>query len=364
MRIDIVTNQRIVFGRGVAGEAASIARSLGRRALLVTGGDADRYGWLEGELNAAAVFRVRGEPSIDDAQRAAESAKAAGCDSVVACGGGSALDLGKAAAALAANPGGVLDYIEVVGRGMALSFPALPVLAMPTTAGTGSEATRNAVLQAPQEGVKASLRHPSMVPAVALIDPELTLTAPPAVTAATGLDALTQLIEPFVSLKANPFTDALCAEGIHLAAAALPRLFKDGSDIEARTMMSLASLFGGICLANAGLGAVHGLAAPIGGMFGAPHGAVCAALLPHVIEANLRALPEGHPARARYELIGGWVDAAALVRQAGIPGLREYGIEAWHFREIAQKAANASSMKSNPVPLPAEAVAEILEKAW
>ena len=129
-------------------------------------------------------------------------------------------------------------------------------------------------------------------------------------------------------------------------------------------MMSLASLFGGICLANAGLGAVHGLAAPIGGMFGAPHGAVCAALLPHVIEANLRALPEGHPARARYELIGGWVDAAALVRQAGIPGLREYGIEAWHFREIAQKAANASSMKSNPVPLPAEAVAEILEKAW
>jgi alcohol dehydrogenase class IV len=364
VRIDIVTNQRIVFGRGAAGEAVSIARTLGRRALLVTGSDADRYIWLERDLKPAAVFRVRGEPSIEDAMQAADSAKAAGCDSVVACGGGSALDLGKAAAALAANPGGVMDYIEVVGRGMALGFPALPVLAMPTTAGTGSEATRNAVLQSPRHGVKASLRHSSMAPAVALVDPELTLTAPPDVTAATGLDALTQLIEPFVSVKANPFTDPLCAEGIHLAAVALPRLFKDGSDIETRTMMSLASLFGGICLANAGLGAVHGLAAPIGGMFGAPHGAVCAALLPHVIEANRGALDKDHPAASRYRLIEEWVDAAGLVRQSGLPGLRAYGIEERDFVGIAEKAPQASSMKANPVGLSIDQLCAILRAAY
>jgi len=364
VRFDIVTNQRIVFGRGVAREAGSIARSLGRKALFVTGGDPDRFAWLEHELSAAAVFRVCGEPSIDDARRAAESAKAAGCDCVVACGGGSALDLGKAASALAANPGGVMDYIEVVGRGMALPFPALPVLAMPTTAGTGSEATRNAVLQATQERVKASLRHSSMVPAVALVDPELTLSAPPGVTAATGLDALTQLIEPFVSLKANSFTDALCAEGIHVAAVALPRLFKDGSDLEARTMMSLASLFGGICLANAGLGAVHGLAAPIGGMFSAPHGAVCAALLPHVIAANRAALTAGHPAESRYRLVEQWVDTGDLVKRSGVPGLRSYGIKERDFADIAEKASRASSMKANPVELSMDQLCAILGAAY
>jgi alcohol dehydrogenase class IV len=360
VRFDHFTNQRIVFGRGVARQAAEIAAGLGQRVFLVTGGNSERHAWLEAALGAPAVYRATGEPAIDQAREAARLAKERDCDVVVACGGGSALDLGKAAAALAANPGDVMDYIEVVGRGEPLVCPALPVVALPATAGTGSEATRNAVLHDEAGRVKASLRHDSMVPAVALVDPELTLTVPPAVTAATGLDALTQLIEPFVSVKSKTWTDTLCAEGIHLAAEALPRLFRDGSDMEARTMMSLASLFGGIALANAGLGAVHGLAAPIGGMFGAPHGAVCAALLPHVIAANRAALAQDHPAQARYRLIGEWVDLNALIRQAGIPGLRRYGIGEQHFQEIALKAAGASSMKANPAQLSLDAIVEIL----
>jgi len=364
VRFDITTNQRIVFGRGVARQAASSAAGLGSRPFLVTGSKKASYIWLEESLRPAAAFRAGGEPTVEQARRAAAEAKTAGCDLVVACGGGSALDLGKAAAALAANDGDVMDYIEVVGRGLALERPALPVVAIPTTAGTGSEATRNAVLHDGENKVKASLRHDSMVPAVALVDPELTLSVPPDVTAATGLDALTQLIEPFVSNKAKSWTDTLCAEGIHLAAEALPRVFDRGDDLDAREMMSLASLFGGICLANAGLGAVHGLAAPIGGMYGAPHGAVCAALLPHVIAANREWIPADHPARAKYRLIQSWVNVGELVRKAGIPGLRAYGAKPEEFPEIARKAAGASSMKANPVQFKTNVMVEVLARSY
>ena len=363
MRFDIYTNQRIVFGRGVAAEAAGAARSLGQRVFLVTGSGAERSAWIERAIEPVAVYKVNGEPTIESARRAAAAATDAGCDMVAACGGGSALDLGKAVAALAANAGDVMDYIEVVGKGEALPRPAMPVLAIPTTAGTGSEATRNAVLQDENRKVKASIRHASMVPAIALIDPDLTLSAPAGVTAATGLDALTQLIEPFVSSRANPMTDALCAEGIHLAAEALPRLFNDGADAEARAMMSWASLLGGICLANAGLGAVHGLAAPVGAMYGAPHGAVCAAMLPHAMAANKAALAKGHAAKWRYELIDGWVDAGELVRRSGVPGLGAWGVSEQDFEEIAAKAAAASSMRANPVALPVETLVEILRRS-
>lgn len=363
MRFDITTNQRIVFGRGTAAEAAAAARSLGSRPFLVTGHAAERFAWVEEALTPAAVYRTAGEPTVEAARRAALAAKAAGCDMIAACGGGSPLDLGKAVAALASNPGDVMDYIEVVGKGEPLPRPALPVLAIPTTAGTGSEATRNAVLQDETHKVKASIRHPSMVPAIALIDPDLTLSAPAGVTAATGLDALTQLIEPFVSSRANPMTDALCAEGIHLAAEALPRLFANGADADARAMMSFASLLGGICLANAGLGAVHGLAAPVGAMYGAPHGAVCAAMLPHVMSANRAALAQDHPTYQRYRLIANWVDAADLVKRSGVPGLGAWGVREAHFEEIAAKAAAASSMKANPVALPAETLVEILRRS-
>ena len=241
---------------------------------------------------------------------------------MIGLGGGSAIDAAKAIAALAANGGDPLDYLEVVGRGRSLTQPSLPCIAIPTTAGTGAEVTRNAVLASPEHGIKASLRSATMLPRLALVDPELTYSLPAAVTASTGLDALTQLIEPFTSSKANPLTDALCREGMMRAARSLRTAYEDGRDAAAREDMALASLFGGLALANAGLGVVHGFAGPVGGTFHAPHGAVCAAFLPHVMAVNARALRTRQPgsaALARYDEI-----ARILTGQSCRPGRR------WH----------------------------------
>jgi alcohol dehydrogenase class IV len=226
-------------------------------------------------------FPIHGEPTVDLVRHGTRLARDTGCDLVIALGGGSAIDAGKAIAALLANGGDPLDYLEVVGQAKPLSRPSAPFIAIPTTAGTGSEVTRNAVLASPEDGVKASLRSPHMLPALAVVDPELTLDLPQALTASTGLDALTQLIEPYVSNRANPMTDLYCVEGLRVAASALRRAWRDGHDLAARTDMSFASLLGGLALANAGLGAVHGFAAPLGGMFDAPHGALCATLRLH-----------------------------------------------------------------------------------
>jgi len=291
------------------------------------------------------------------------------CDVVISLGGGSAIDAGKAIAAVATNGGEPLDFLEVVGKGRELSIPPLPFIAAPTTAGTGSEVTRNAVLGSSGHGVKASMRSPLMLPRIALIDPELTYGLPPAVTASTGLDALTQLIEPYVSARANPLVDAICIEGMKRAAGALPQAFHDGGDVEARRDMSLASLFGGLALANAGLGVVHGFAAPLGGQWKAPHGALCAALLPHGMAANVAAMraraPE-HPALERYAaiacLLTGKNDAnaengiewvRALCVELNIPALRVWGISQADLAGVVDKAAHASSMKANPIPLTA-----------
>jgi alcohol dehydrogenase class IV len=295
-------------------------------------------------------------------------------------GGGSALDAGKAIAAIAANGGELLDYLEIIGRGQALAKAPLPCIAIPTTAGTGSEVTRNAVLASPAHRAKVSLRSPLMLPKVALVDPELTWDLPPAITASTGLDALTQLIEPYVCSRANPMTDALCIEGIRRAAASLRTAVADGRNATAREDMALASLFGGIALANAGLGAVHGLAGPIGGMFPAPHGAVCATLLPLVMAKNLRALQQRQPtsdALRRYEevarLLTGTATASAddgvawvrqLVADLKIPPLRTYGITTQDTAELIERAGKASSMKANPILLTGEELAEILAQAW
>jgi alcohol dehydrogenase class IV len=250
------------------------------------------------------------------------------------------------------------------------------VIAIPTTAGTGSEATRNAVLASGEHGVKASLRHPAMLPRVALVDPELTLGLPPELTASTGLDALTQLIEPYLSSRANPLTDALCREGIRRSVGSLERAWASGRDLEARSDLALASLLGGMALANAGLGAVHGLAAPLGGLFPVPHGVACAALLPHVLRANLAGCPPGHPAHARFadlaRLLTGdpaaapeagvaWV--AGLVERLRVPRLGRYGLTAAALPQVAERALAASSMKANPVPLDREALTEILAHA-
>jgi alcohol dehydrogenase class IV len=232
------------------------------------------------------------------------------------------------------------------------------------------------VLASPEHGVKASLRGPFLLPRLAVVDPELTYALPPAITASTGLDALTQLIEPYVSARANPMTDALCLRGMRLAAGALLRSWRDGNDRAARRDMALASLFGGLALANAGLGAVHGFAAPVGGMFPAPHGAVCAALLPHAMEVNIRALgarASGGDALARYAEVARTLtgdaearaeDGAAwvgrLARELEIPGLAAYGVGREDVPALVEKAALASSMKGNPIALTAEEMAEVV----
>ncbi len=351
---------------------------MGRRALLVTGASAERVAPLVAGFDTVP-FTVTGEPSLELVRRGTEYAGAEGCDLVIAIGGGSAVDAGKALAALLTNPGDPLDYLEVIGRGQPLENTPAPFIAVPTTSGTGSEVTRNAVLGSPEHRVKASLRSASMLPRLAIVDPELSVTLPRAITASTGLDALTQLIEPYVSSRANPMTDLFCVEGIRRAATALPRAWDDGCDLEARTSMSWAALLGGMALANAGLGAVHGFAAPVGGMFPAPHGAVCAALLPHVMTINLQALRARQPqsrALGRYEelarLLTGFPHAPAeegaqwvgqLCRRFEIPPLRTYGVRDQDIPELVKAASKTSSMKGNPVALTEDELGQIVERA-
>ncbi len=374
---------RIVVGSGTAKSLGAEARKLGQRALFVTGKDRARVAKLEQDLISAGLelswLGVASEPTVDDALRGVELGRASSVELVVACGGGSAIDLGKAVAALLANAEDPFEFLEVVGRARPLVRPALPLIAVPTTAGTGAEATKNAVLASPAHRVKASLRHPSMLPRIALVDPELTLSVPPAVTAATGLDALTQCLEPYVSCQSNPLTDSLALEGLKLGARSLRRAFHDGSDLAAREDMALCSLFGGLSLANAKLGAVHGFAAPIGGEHEAPHGAVCARLLPLVIEANVKALRERQPQSPilpRFDTIAQILtgspsatsaDATAFVleltTELKIPGLASYGLTPSAVSSLVTKAAAASSMKGNPIMLTNAELTQILERA-
>ena len=300
---------------------------------------------------------------MDEATRIA---RAEGCDLVIALGGGSVIDAGKAVAGMIGNPGGVLDYLELVGGGKPLPGPGAPFVAVPTTAGTGAEVTRNAVLDVPEHGVKASLRSPHLLARLAVVDPELTLSLPPHVTASTGMDALTQLIEPFVGNAANPLVDGVCREGLARAARSLASAYRDGSDLAAREDMALAALCGGIALANARLGAVHGFAGVLGGATGQAHGARCARLLPFVMEANVRAVGErGDPAvMRRYDEVARTLtgdpeaDARAgvswvrgLCAEMRIPPLREAGLSVGDCGRLLPLARRASSMRGNPVEL-------------
>lgn len=383
MLFEFATAARIVFGPGVLSQAGRLAREHGSRALVVTGRDSLRARRLLDLLAeagvATTVLAVSGEPSTSEVERGATLARSAECDCVVGFGGGSALDAAKAISVLQTNGGPLADYLEVIGRAQALGRPGLPCLAIPTTAGTGAEVTRNAVLFSPLHRVKVSLRSPYLLPRIALVDPDLTHDLPPPITASTGLDALTQLIEPFTSSRAQPVTDALCRDGLQRAARALPAAFADGRNSGAREDMALASLFGGLALANAGLGAVHGFAGPLGGMFPAPHGAVCAALLAPVMRANvaaLRARAPHSPALARYDevarLVTGssraiaddgirWV--AELVTAVGIRPLAAFGVARSDFEAVIEAAARASSMKANAIALSANELEEILAAA-
>jgi alcohol dehydrogenase class IV len=378
MRFEFATATRIVFGEGTAAGLPELARSLGSRPMVVTGASRERAAALVAALSAE-TFAVHGEPTVELVREGARRVLDAGCDVVVAIGGGSAIDAGKAIAAVASNGSEPLDFLEVVGKGRAITAPPLPFVAVPTTAGTGSEVTRNAVLGSREHGVKASMRSPLILPRIALVDPELTYGLPPAVTASTGLDALTQLIEPYVSARANPLVDAICVEGLRRVARALGRAYRDGSDRDARRDMSMASLFGGLALANAGLGVVHGFASPLGGEWDAPHGALCAAILPHGMAANVAALRKRapqHPALERYaaiaRLLSGRNDASAedgiewvrgLCTELDIPRLRAWGISEADLPGVAEKAAHASSMKANPLALTGEELLGIVMAA-
>ncbi len=383
MRFEFATATRIVFGPGVLCEAGSLSAGMGKRAFVITGRTAERAGPLLEQLGKQGIecttFCVAGEPTTRLAKEAVELARRAACEFVVSIGGGSVLDTGKVTAAMLTNTGELEDYLEVVGAGKPLTQDSAPHITIPTTAGTGGEVTRNAVLGVPEHRVKVSIRSPFMLPSLAVVDPELTYSMPPAVTASTGLDALTQLIEVYVSNEANPLTDGICREGIERAGRSLRRAYENGDDQVARQDMALASLFSGLGLANAKLGAVHGFAGPLGGMLSAAHGALCARLLPFVMEANVQALRRRgveSPPLIRYNEIARLLTGKPGARLAEgvtwvhelcsalkVPSLAKFGLKEQDFPAVIAKARKSSSMKGNPVELADDELLEIIRRA-
>jgi alcohol dehydrogenase class IV len=383
MKFHFATASRIVFGCGKSDNLGEFVAEFGSRALLVTGSISNRFPSALSSLDRAKityeVFEIASEPTIELVLRGIERAKEIGCEMVISIGGGSVIDGGKAIAVLMVNSGDPLDYLEVIGEGKPLTHPPIPFVAIPTTAGTGSEVTRNAVLASLEHQVKVSLRSPTMLPRMALVDPLLTCSLPAELTATTGMDALTQVLEPYVSRMANPFVDIFCIEGLKRTARSLERAFRDGGDLPAREDMAFASLMGGLALANAKLGAVHGFAGPLGGSIRAPHGAICARLLPYVMEMNIRALENRSPDSEclhRYQEIGRiltrrdsstsmdgveWV--LELSKRLDIRPLGDYGLEESMIPDLIEKASISSSMKGNPIELTVGEMQGILLKA-
>jgi alcohol dehydrogenase class IV len=385
------TAARILFGRGVFDRIGTLMAEHGKSALIVS--NADRSGRLglmsrlerlaSEESVATEVYWIRGEPEIATVDDGLDHARRMGANVVVGIGGGSAMDTAKAVAGLLTNEGSCIDYMEVIGAGRVIRRPALPWIAVPTTAGTGAEVTRNAVIGSKKDRYKASIRSPYLLARTALVDPELGLGVPREVTARSGMDALVQCIESYTSNGANPLTDGLAREGVRRAGRSLRRAVRDGDDLAAREDMALAALISGITLTSGGLGAVHGFAAGLGARYPAPHGTICAALLPHVLRANvaaLRASDADHPWLGRYADVGrtlrgepdldvraaedaGPEIASSLVRDLEIPGLGEFGVEESEIDVVVSMAQRASSMKFNPVELSATRLAEILRSA-
>lgn len=384
MNFEFVTAGRLIFGAGVLDRLPELARALGSRALLVLGGrsarDSGLMDRLQTMLDPGAVVHCDREPTIEDVDGVVAQGKRRGCDLVVAAGGGSVLDCGKAAAGMMTNEGSLMDYLEGVGKGLVIERSPLPMVAIPTTSGTGSEVTKNAVISGP--GYKKSVRSLLLIPDVALVDPLLTHGMSPAVTASCGMDALTQLVESYLSKNASPVTDGLALEGIRAAGRCLVRAFECPEDAEAREGMALASVLGGICLANAGLGAVHGFASPLGAYFPIPHGVACAALLPQVLSANLEAsrgteveqrvwsrlaiLSEALTGRAcgdgaeAVEL--GLKAAQDLQRRLEIPTLSDLGLTEGDLARVVA-GSRGSSMRYNPVELSDDQLEAILRQA-
>ncbi|NHF72389.1 iron-containing alcohol dehydrogenase [Paracoccus xiamenensis] len=368
---------QVLFGRGEAAKAPGLIAAFGGRGVVVHGHSADRAAWLVDALRAAGqqvtAVACGSEPTLPMLMDALDQARAARPDWVASLGGGAAIDMGKALAALIPAPGTPMDHLEVVGRALPLAVPPLPFVAIPTTAGTGAEATRNAVIGLPDHGRKVSLRDVRMLPRIAIVDPALIDHCPRAVTLTSGLDALAQVIEPYISAKATPFTDALTLPVIGPGLAALRRLMQ-AEDAAARDTMAWVSLSGGMALANGGLGAVHGLAGVIGGVTPAAHGAICGALLGPVLAMN-RMRAEGEAARRIAhvcDLIAAALSVpeadapaalAAWARNAGLQGLMAQGLDPSLHAQVARAAMQSSSYKGNPVTLTVSDLQEVLASA-
>ncbi len=384
MKIDFSTSNRIIFGSGEFRKISDLIKGWGHRAFVIRGKNPtygkEFFDLLEMSDLETTYFKVDKEPNVEMLVSAVKFAREENCEFVIGFGGGSVIDTGKAVAALLNNDGDLMDYLEVVGKGLPQKNISKPYLAIPSTAGTGSEVTRNAVIDVPEKKVKVSMRSAYMLPKIALVDPELTLDLPQNITATTGMDAFVQVIEPYVCNTPNPMVDMFCRDAIPRAAANLMIAFQDGSNIKARENMAWVSLMGGLSLANAKLGAVHGFAGPIGGMFHAPHGAICACLLPAVMRVNIENLkkvePE-NPSLKRYREIAVWLanDLKAevddgiyfienLCNKLKVPRLHEIGIKENDFNLIIEKSKNSSSMKGNPVQLPDEELTRILELSY
>lgn len=383
VQFDYLSATHIVFGWGHLSQLTHLVKPYGDRVFVVTGRNQKRAGSLEKylrELNVTyQVFSVGGEPTVDLVENALREARAFQTQLVIGFGGGSVLDTGKALAAMLANDGEVTDYLEVAGKGLPLTNPSIPYIAIPTTSGTGTEVTRNAVLSVPEKGIKVSMRSPLMLPKIALVDPKLTLSMSSEVTASTGLDALTQVMEAFVSNKANPMVDMLCREGMKRASLSLEKAWCDGDNRKARTDMSFLALLSGLALANGGLGAVHGFAGPLGGMISAPHGTICASLLPWVMEQNIGIIEQQedlHEILERYDEVAQiltqnhqsnrydgvqWV--RNLCQKMNIPTLNQLGFQSQQTDELILKSAQSSSMRGNPVVLTKGNMEQILFNA-
>lgn len=382
IKFEFSTAQKIIFGSGSISQIGKLASVFGKKCLLIYSQSAP-WQQVQNELIITGLdselLSVSGEPSDQSIQTHIEHIRSSKPELIIAIGGGSTLDFAKAVSALVTNPGDLFNYLEVVGKNEPIKNSPIPLIAIPTTAGTGTEVTKNAVLKIEDKNVKVSLRSEKMIPRLALIDPELTLSLSPETTASTGMDALVQLVEPFLSIRANSFTDSICREGIARIADSLPRAFQNPSDLTAREDMSYCSLSGGIALANAGLGAVHGFAAVLGGMYPIPHGVCCARLLPSVFKANhlaMRSRESMSPIYPRFAEISklvthdqngkvedGILWFERLCESLNIPRLSSFGIQIDKSDEIIEKVNAASSTKANPIQLTNDELNRVLEES-
>ena len=376
----------ICFGGGKLNALPGIISNYGKSVLLVTGArsfmDSRRAGRLFDQFGSTGIvfqhLPVRNEPSPETVDETVLKFRGKEINVVVSIGGGSVIDAGKSISAMLGKTGSVTEYLEVVGD---KEHPGtkVPFIAVPTTAGTGSEATKNAVIsQLGKDGFKRSLRHDNLVPDAAIVDPELTLDCPPEITAAAGMDCFTQLTEAYLSTKSNDYTDALALEGIRATKRSLVRSYTHGDDIEARSDMSFAALTSGICLANAGLGAVHGLAGTIGAIYDIPHGVVCGTLMAVANEMTvreLRIISRVHPSLKKYAVLGRifsgsrgkgddyYIDSFIgflheITDRFDLPRLSGYGIGTEDLAAISAK----SDVKNNPAELPVGIMSEILAR--